>query len=281
MTYRAAVCVKPVPDPNYYGKVGIDPVKKTITRAGIPNIFNPPDKNALEAVLRLRESGAGSGAAGSAYVAAISMSPPEGAEILREALAMGADEAYLLCDMAFAGADTLATSYTIYHGLKKIEAEKGEPFDLIFCGAESADGATAQVSSQLGEWFGYPQLWNVFHLEESGGIFKLKTKLENGYMEWEAKPPLVLGVARELNKPRFISAMGVVKSRKKPLVTWGRPDLTGADDGYLGLAGSPTKAGAIFTPDLRREGRRISGSPDEITAELLSAIRASGAVAGM
>jgi electron transfer flavoprotein beta subunit len=155
----------------------------------------------------------------------------------------------------FAGADTLATSYSLYHGLRKIEAEKGEPFDLIFCGAESADGATAQVSSQIGEWFGYPHLWNVFHLEESGGVFKLRTKLENGFMEWEAKPPLVLGVARELNKPRFISAMGVVKSRKKPLVIWGRPDLPEADDGYLGLAGSPTKAGAIFTPDIRREGR--------------------------
>jgi electron transfer flavoprotein beta subunit len=100
-------------------------------------------------------------------------------------------------------------------------------------------------------------------------------------MEWEAKPPLVLGVARELNKPRFISAMGVVKSRKKPLVTWGRADLPDADDGYLGLAGSPTKAGDIFTPDIKREARRISGSPDEIVAGILSAVRASGAVAGV
>jgi electron transfer flavoprotein beta subunit len=274
MAYRVAVCVKPVPDPNYYGNVGIDPVKKTITRAGVPNIFNPADKNALEAALRLREPGSG-------YAAAISMSPPEGAEILREALAMGADEAYLLCDRAFAGADTLATSYALCQGLRKIESEKGLPFDFILCGAESADGATAQVSSQLGEWFGYPQLWNVFSLEERGGVFMLKTKLENGFMEWEAKPPMVLGVARELNKPRFISAMGVVKSRKKPLVTWGRSDLPGADDGYLGLAGSPTKAGDILTPDIRREGRRLSGSPDEIVAGILSVIRASGAAAGV
>ena len=277
MTYRVAVCIKPVPDPNYYGKVGIDPVTKTITRAGIPNIFNPPDKNALEAALRLREFYASMGG----YVAAISMSPPEGAEILREALAMGADEAYLLCDRAFAGADTLATSYTIYQGLRKIEFEKEAPFDLILCGAESADGATAQVSSQLGEWFGYPHLWNVFHLEEGGGVFKLRTKLENGYMEWEAEPPIVLGIARELNKPRFISAMGVVKSRKKPLVTWRRSDFPQADDEYLGLAGSPTKAGNIFTPDIGRAGRRLSGSPDEIVAEMLSVIRASGAVVGM
>jgi electron transfer flavoprotein beta subunit len=100
-------------------------------------------------------------------------------------------------------------------------------------------------------------------------------------MGWEAKPPLVFGVTRELNKPRFISATGVVKSRKKPIVTWGRPDLSEADDGYLGFNGSPTKADDIFTPDLKREGRRISGSPDEMAAGILSAIRASGAAVGI
>jgi electron transfer flavoprotein beta subunit len=158
MACNVIVCVKPVPDPKYYDKVTIDPVKKTITRAGIPILINPVDKSAIELGLQLREHYGGS-------VVVISMAPPNTGEILREVLAMGADEAYLLSDHAFGGADTLATSYALYHGVKKIEAAKGYSFDFVLCGSESADGATAQVSSQLGEWLGRPHLWNVFELE--------------------------------------------------------------------------------------------------------------------
>jgi len=203
MALNIAVCMKPVPDPKYYDKIIIDPVHKTIVRSGIPTILNPVDKNALEAALQLKEKFGGK-------VAVISMAPPNVAENLREALAQGADEAYFLSDRAFAGADTLATSYTLAQGLKKI----GVSFDLVFCGAESADGATAQVSSQLGEWLGVPHLWNVFYLEAKGEKeYYLKTKIENGYMEWEAQGPLVLDVSREINKPRYTSNMGIMKAK--------------------------------------------------------------------
>ncbi|GHS93185.1 electron transfer flavoprotein subunit beta [Synergistales bacterium] len=274
MTYNIAVCVKPVPDPKHYDKVTIDPVRKTITRTGIPTLLNPVDKNALEAALQLREQYTGT-------VTAISMAPPDAGEILREALAIGADEAYLLSDRAFGGADTLATSYTLFHGLKKLEAAKGYSFDFVLCGCESADGATAQVSSQLGEWLGYPHLWNVFSLQEvDPKTFSIKTKLENGYMEWRAQAPLVLGVSRELNKPRFTSVMGIMKAKNKPLQVWGREDLPEAKDEFLGLKGSPTQPGEIFTPDMKRSGKVLAGTPEEIAGRIVTILRANGVVVG-
>jgi electron transfer flavoprotein beta subunit len=278
MAYNVVVCVKPLPDPKHNDKVTIDPVKKTITRTGIPTLVNPVDKSAIELALQLRENYGGS-------VVVISMAPPNANEILREVLAMGADEAYLLSDRAFGGADTLATSYTLYHGMKKIEAAKGYSFDFVLCGSESADGATAQVSSQLGEWLGYPHLWNVFELESAGKdgdreAFSLKTKMENGYMEWKACTPLVLGVAREIRKPRFISVMGIMKAKNKPLTVWGRADLDGAEDTYLGLKGSPTQPGEIFSPDLKRSGELFTGTPEEIVGRVVTVLRANGVVVG-
>ncbi|MDR1965313.1 MAG: electron transfer flavoprotein subunit beta/FixA family protein [Synergistaceae bacterium] len=270
-----------MPDPKYYDRITIDPQRKTIVRSGIPTMINPVDKNAVEAAMQLRERFGG-------YVAAISMAPPDAREILREVLAMGADAAYLLSDRAFGGADTLATSYTLYKGLKKIELERGLPFDFVFCGCESADGATAQVSSQLGEWLAFPHLWNVFSIESvspdsSGGreSFKLRTKIENGFMEWVGRTPLVLGVSREMNKPRFTSVMGIMKAKNKPLTVWGLADFAeddghGMDSGLIGLSGSPTQPGEIFTPDLKRSGETLTGTPEEIVERIFAVMRSNG-----
>ena len=265
MALNIAACIKPVPDPKNYDKVTIDPVSKTIVRAGIPTIINPVDKNAIEAALKLKEQFGGK-------VVIISMAPPNAVENLREALAMGADEAYLLSDRAFAGADTWATSYTLAEGLKKT----GLAYDIVFCGVESADGATAQVSSQLGEWLGVPHLWNVFELEaRDENNYRLKTKLENGYMEWEAKTPLVLAVSREINKPRYTSIMGVMKAKNKKLVTWGFSELKPEPD-KIGLIGSPTQPGAIFTPDMKRKSEKISGDTEEVVKIIIDKLRAGG-----
>ena len=264
MSLKIAVCIKPVPDPKYYDKVTIDPVKKTITREGIPTIINPVDKNAIEAGLELRDKFGGT-------VIVITMAPPNAVDNLREALAMGADEAFLLSDRAFGGADTLATSYTLAQGLKKVGS-----FDLVLCGAESADGATAQVSSQLGEWLGVPHLWNVYEASTvDGAMFRMKTKMENGYMEWEAHTPFVLGVSRAMNKPRFTSAMGIIKSKKKPIAIWGKSDLT-VDDALIGLGGSPTQAGGISSPDLSRKGEFYRGSAEEVVAAIMAKLRTGG-----
>lgn len=262
MAFNIAVCVKPVPDPDCYDRITIDPETKTITRGGIPTIVNPVDKNALEAALKLREKDSGT-------VAVFSMAHDSARENLLELLAMGADRAYLLSDRAFAGSDTLATSYILSLGIRKAEREENMKFDLILCGNESADGATAQVSSQLGEWLGYPHLWNVCRFEEGeGGRFLATTKREDGFIDWDAALPLVLGVSRELNKPRYVSAIGIMKARKKPFAVWGRSDFDEARDEYIGLSGSPTQAGKIFTLDLKRSGREIKGTPAEIAEEL-------------
>lgn len=264
MPLNIVVCIKPVPDPQYYDKVSIDPDTKRITREGIPTIINPVDKNGLEAALQLKKTYGGK-------VAVITMAPPNAAENLREALAMGADEAVLLSDRAFGGADTLATSYTLAKGIEKL----GD-FDMVFCGAESADGATAQVSSQLGEWLEIPHLWNVFSMESRDERnLAVKTKVENGSMEWEIKLPCLLGVARELNKPRFTSAMGIIKAKNKPLYVWGKADLEAEED-RLGLPGSPTKAGEIFTPDMKRKGEMLTGSAEELADKIIEKLRAGG-----
>jgi electron transfer flavoprotein beta subunit len=275
MAYNIVVCIKPVPDPKYYDKVMIDPETKTIRRADIPIAINTPDKNAIEAALQLRENFGG-------WVAVLSMAPPDGKEVLREALAMGVDEAYLLSDKKFGGADTLATSYTLYHGLKKIEQNTKSQMDLVFCGCESADGATAQVPSQLGEWLEWPHLWNVFSIEPivenilKKTCFHIRTKIENGYMEWNASPPLVLGVARELNRPRFTSVTGIIRAKKKPLFIWNRDDIPDAEDSFLGLTGSPTQAGEIFSPDIKRSGKALEGTPEEIVSAMVKIVRSSG-----
>lgn len=257
--------MKPVPNPDDYDKVGIDPKTKRITREGIPTVINPVDKNALEAALQLKKEFGGK-------VSVLSMAPPSATENLREALAMGADEAYLMSDMAFGGADTLATSYSLAKGIEKIG-----PFDMVLCGAESADGATAQVASQLGETLGVPHLWNVFALEAKGDKrFGVKTKVENGSMEWELTLPCLLGVARELNVPRFISAIGIIKAKNKPLTVWGRADFDTMDDVKLGLKGSPTQAGDIFTPDMKRKSEQIAGDAEAVADEIISRLKALG-----
>jgi len=266
VSFNIAVCIKPVPDPQHYDKITIHPVTKTITREGIPTIINPVDKNALEAALQVREKFGGK-------VTVITMAPPNAQENLREALAMGADEAVLLSDRAFAGADTLATSYTLAQGLKKTGK-----FDLVFTGTESADGATSQVPAQLAEWLDMAHLWNVreFTVNDSGEI-NAKIKIENGSIEYLVKMPALLAVSRDINKPRYTSIMGVMKAKKKPLSVYGSPDIE-LNPSLIGLTGSPTQPGAIYTPSLGRKGQVVEGTPEEVAARLIPRIRAAGIV---
>lgn len=264
MSLNIVVCIKPVPDPEYYDQVSIDLQTKRITREGIPTIINPVDKNALEAGLQLKKNFGGK-------VTVISMAPPNAVENLREALAMGADEAVLLSDRNFGGADTLATSYTLAKGIEKLGK-----VDMVLCGVESADGATAQVSSQLGEWLSIPHLWNVTSIESKDEeSFQIKTKIENGFMEWEIKTPCLLGVARELNKPRFTSAIGIIKAKNKPIEIWDSCHLS-VDESKLGLPGSPTQPGEIFTADMKRKSEILTGSTEEIVDDIIEKLRIAG-----
>jgi electron transfer flavoprotein beta subunit len=264
MALNIAVCVKPVPDPQKYNSITIDPVKKTLVRNGIPTVINPSDKNALEAALVIREKFGGK-------VVTISMAPPDTRDKLRECLAMGADEAYLLSDREFAGADTFATSYTLSMGLKALGS-----FDLILAGNESADGATSHVPSQLGEWMGLPHLMGIADLKMLDERRALAVKkIENGRMEFEISLPAVLAVTRDINKPRYISAMGIIKSKNRKLEVLSFGDIE-PDRSFTGLKGSPTQPGEIRTPDIHRNCTQISGTPAEIADLLIEKLRSQG-----
>ena len=263
MGLSIAVCIKPVPDPAHYDKIRIDPVRKTVVREGIPTIINPSDKHAIEAALQLRGDGD--------TVTVITMAPPNAEDTLRDALAMGADAAILLTDRAFAGADTWATSYTLAAGLKKAGG-----FDIVVTGTESADGATTQVPAQLAEWLGWPHLWNAVSMEKiSAESLKVRTKAENEWSDYQIGLPCLLAVAREANKPRLTSLMGVMKAKKKPLTVWTRADLD-VEDGSLGIGGSPTQPGAIFEPEMGRKGIVLTGDAEEIVNVLVEKLREAG-----
>ena len=229
---------------------------------------NPLDKHAVEAALLLKDKFGGK-------VSVFSMAPEDTQDNLREILAMGADEGYLISDRAFAGADTLATSYTLACAIKKV----GE-FDIIFTGNESADGGTAQVSAQLGEWLQLPHLMHVCALDYDGFIAHVKTKIDYGFMEYEVKLPAVFGVTREINTPRLTGVKGILKAKGKPIYMLRLPDLTNADKNYIGLSGSPTQPGEIYLPQLARQGKAIDGSPEEIADRLIEEIRKAGIPVG-
>jgi electron transfer flavoprotein beta subunit len=260
------VCVKPVPDPGQYDLVKIDPISKFLIRDGIPTVIGPSDQNALEAALRLKESRGGS-------VTVISMTPLSNENTIRECLAKGADEAYVISDRAFAGADTYATSLTI---VKALRATGTSP-DLILAGNESADGATAHVPVQIAEWLGIPHLSNVSAVEADADEHRLivKKKTEGGHIVYAVRPPAVIAVARNANTPRLTTVTGVIKSKNKPLHSIARKDIE-ADDSELGSAGSPTESGVLITPDTGRTSERLTGTSADIADSVIGILKKNG-----
>ncbi|MCD3217948.1 electron transfer flavoprotein subunit beta/FixA family protein, partial [Clostridium botulinum C] len=185
---KIVVCLKQVPDTN---QVKIDPVTGTLIREGVPSIINPEDKNALEEALRLKDEKG-------ATVTVISMGPPQAEAALREAMAMGADDAILISDRAFAGADTLATSYALAGALKKLE------YDFILAGRQAIDGDTAQVGPEIAEHLGIPQVTYVEKVDVEGDKLTVRRALENGYEVLEVQTPCLLTAIKELNEPRYM-----------------------------------------------------------------------------
>jgi electron transfer flavoprotein beta subunit len=219
----------------------------------------------MEAALKIREKVGGK-------ISVLSMTPPFSADRIKECLAMGADEGYMVSDVAFAGADTFSTSYTLMKAIEKM----GEKPDLILAGNESADGATAHVPAQLAEWLGIPHITNIKEISvEEDGLFRVAKRMEQGVVHYTAEGPVLFSMARGANQPRLISAMGVVKAAKKPLVTWGKEDLDVNPD-LIGIDGSPTQAGQLLEPDLSRVGRRLEGEPDQIAEAIISEIKKAG-----
>ncbi|MCM0759267.1 electron transfer flavoprotein subunit beta/FixA family protein [Sporomusa sphaeroides DSM 2875] len=235
------VCVKQVPDTT---EVKIDPQTNTLIRQGVPSIVNPFDKNALEEALKLKEKHGG-------RVMVISMGPPQAAEALKECIAMGADEAVLLSDRAFGGADTLATSRTLAAGIKKFGN-----FDVILCGKQAIDGDTAQVGPELAEHLAISQLTYVSKLDITDGVVRVEREHEEGYEVIETTLPVLISVVKSINEPRYASIKGRMKANRKEVPVWTAADVDVNLD-EIGLRGSPTQVRRIFTPQQRVQGEII------------------------
>ena len=252
---KIIVCVKQVPDTN---EVRIDPVKGTLIREGVMSIINPDDLNALEEALRIKDRFE------NVKVTVLSMGPPQAKEALREALAMGADEAILLSDRVFAGADTLATSTTIASAIKRI----GD-YNIIFCGRQAIDGDTAQVGPQIAEHLGIPQITYVKKLEINGDEVIARRAFEDGYFIVHGKMPILLSAIKELNEVRYPSIKGIYDAyREKEVMVWGVSDIE-VDISQIGLDGSPTQVKKSFTPSSKKSGEMLSGSTKDMVEKLV------------
>jgi electron transfer flavoprotein alpha/beta subunit len=231
-------------------------------REGADGVLNLTDKNALEAALKLKEQHGG-------HSTALSMGPAQAEEVLREALSMGIDQAILLSDKAFAGADTLSTAYTLSLAAKKIGS-----YDLILCAKESSDGMTAQVGPQVAEFLDLPQLTCATEITIQDALVRIKQKIEDGFRVLETPLPAVITVEREINRPRIPTMDTIMEAyRSKEVTVWGASDLDG-DPGLLGLEGSPTQSRAVYTRHVKKgEVIMLEGEPDEVAGKLIEALQ--------
>lgn len=261
---KIVVCVKAVPDPKEACNIKIDPVTKTLMRCDVPLVLNPLDKYAMEAALQFKEQLG-------AHISVISMGPPDAGNIVKECLALGADQGFLLSDQAFGGADAYATAYTLAKGIEKIG-----PFDVIFCGMASSDGSTEWVGPEISTFLDVPMVTRIKEIVEyNGKWWKVKAELENGYRLVRVQIPAVFTVTRELNTPRRLSFSGIVKARKKEIVQWGVHQL-GVPEESVGLKGSPTIVATLATKESKREVEIIDGTREEKAEQLVNRMSDAG-----
>ena len=252
------VCIKQVPNTN---EVKIDPKKGTLIREGVPSIINPEDKHGLEEAIRLKGKVGGK-------VTVLTMGPPQAKVALKEALAMGADEAILVSDRAFAGSDTLATSYVLSKAIEKIGS-----FDIIFCGRQAIDGDTAQVGPQIAENLQISQVTYATKFEMNGEFIEIRRALEDGYSVVETKLPVLVTVLDKINKPRYPSIKGVVNAfSKSEIKVLSAADIS-LDEERLGLDGSPTKVKKTFVPTHEKMGEILDGTPEEKVSKLINILK--------
>ena len=256
---KIVVCVKQVPDTN---EVKIDEKKGTLIREGVPSIINPEDKIAIEEAVRLKEEFGGE-------VTVISMGPPQAKNALIEAYAMGADQAILLSDRAFAGSDTWATAYTLSQAIK----ETGQ-FDIIFCGRQAIDGDTAQVGPQVAENLSIPQITYVKGVDIEDDEIIAKRQLEDGYSVIKTKLPALLTVIDGLNEPRYPSIKRIINAYNKEdtIQTWTVEDFE-VDKDKLGLDASPTQVYDTFVPTRDHEPEILEGDVEEKVEKLIEKLK--------
>lgn len=249
---HVVVCVKHVPDAT---DIRFDPITLNLIREGVPSIVNPFCLNAIEEAIRLKERRG-------ATITAVSMGPLQAQEGLREALAMGADQAFMVSDREMAGADTLATSYTLWKTIAKIAEIK--PLDLILTGKVAIDGETGQVPPGLAVRFNIPIISNVVKIERidpDTRTIVAKHRFDDGIETVKSSLPAVLTITEEANKPRKFTIEGMLRAKKAKIDVWDRNTID-ADPNLLGLRGSPTIVKKVFPPPGRKQGEIFNGNSD-------------------
>jgi electron transfer flavoprotein beta subunit len=260
------VCVKAVPDPKKTDRLKIDPATKLLPRLELPLVINPLDRNALEAALQLKQEY-------TAQITVVSMGPPPAGEIVKECLALGADQGILLSDPAFAGADTYATAFTLAAAIQKLG-----PVDLVLCGRASSDGATEWVGPELATFLNLPVVTMVRELVQTAGpCWQVKAEIENGYRLVQVEMPAVFTVTQYLNTPHTLSFSGIIKARKKEIVTWGLDDLALTAES-AGQRGSPTTVSKLAYLEKKRACQMIGGTLEEKVDALVNILVETGVV---
>ena len=260
---KIIVCVKQVPDTS--GKVAVNP-DGTLNRASMQTITNPDDMNAVEAALKLKD-------ATGCKVIVITMGPAPAAGMLRELMAMGADEGVLVSAREFGVSDTYATSQILAAAISTIGVEDD---DIVMCGRQAIDGDTAQVGPQIAEKLHLPQVTYAADIQKDGNTITVKRMLEDGYMTIKVQTPCLITCIKELNTPRYMSVSGVFEAYSKPLTTYDYEALKDdplIDPTTIGLKGSPTNIFKSFTPPQKGVGMMLEGAGKE-TCEKLAGILA-------
>ena len=245
---KIVVCVKQVPDTK--GGVKFNP-DGTLDRGAMLTIMNPDDKAGLEAALRLKDQYG-------AEVTVVTMGLPKAEEVLREAMAMGADKGILVTDRVLGGADTWATSTTIAGAIRNLD------YDIIITGRQAIDGDTAQVGPQIAEHLGIPVISYAEGIEVDGDSVIVKRQYEDRHHMLKAKMPVLITALSELNEPRYMTPGGIFDACDAEITTWGRANLVDVEDGDLGLKGSPTKIAKASDKVRKGAGEKVTpDSPDE------------------
>lgn len=244
---KIIVCIKQVPDTK--GGVKFNP-DGTLDRGAMLTIMNPDDKAGLEAALRIKdETGA--------EVTVITMGLPKAEDVLREAMAMGADKGILVTDRVLGGADTWATSTTLAGAIRNLE------YDLIITGRQAIDGDTAQVGPQISEHLGIPVISYAEDIKVEGNSVIVKRQYEDRYHMVKAQMPCLITALAELNEPRYMTPGGIFDACDAEITVWGRANLVDVDDANLGLKGSPTKIAKASDKVRKGSGEKVTLDPAE------------------
>ncbi|MBR3833773.1 MAG: electron transfer flavoprotein subunit beta/FixA family protein [Lachnospiraceae bacterium] len=244
---KIIVCIKQVPDTK--GGVKFNP-DGTLDRGAMLTIMNPDDKAGLEAALRIKdETGA--------EVTVITMGLPKAEDVLREAMAMGADKGILVTDRVLGGADTWATSTTLAGAIRNLE------YDLIITGRQAIDGDTAQVGPQISEHLNIPVISYAEDIKVEGNSVIVKRQYEDRYHMVKAQMPCLITALAELNEPRYMTPGGIFDACDAEITVWGRANLVDVDDANLGLKGSPTKIAKASDKVRKGSGEKVTLDPAE------------------